>query len=917
MTSSSIFHDLKFKYGWRSYQQRVLEELESHLDDAQLHVVAAPGSGKTVLGLEVVRRLARPAVIFAPSLAIRNQWKARLVELFLPEGADDSWISLDIRVPGTVTIVTYQGFHAAAANFSGPGRAADEGRDEPDVLRGLVERNVGTLVFDEAHHLRKDWQQSLVSLKDRLQGKVTTVSLTATPPYDTDAREWDNYEALCGPIDCEISVPELIRTGDLCPHQDLVCFSAPTADETAFIDAFAANLNGFAHDLLHDQGFVDVLEHLPWYSAPAQHEELVFRQPASFLAGLVFLKAAGRSPSPEALGLFGLAADDLPDLDRDFLERLLDGVLSGESAAWFEPALRKRIAKDLRGFGGLRGGRPMLANMDRIDRMLRNSLGKIESIRSIVAAESSALGGGLRMVILTDHIHRDLVPSPGQAVYEPVKIGAVPLFEVLRKPGDYFYKVGLLTGSLVILPVTALPLYQAAAEARGLERSDLAIRSLPHDPDYVEIELVSSFQHESVHLVTEVFRQGGVTVLVGTQALLGEGWDAPCINTLVLASTVGSFMLSNQMRGRAIRKDPDSPQKTANIWHLACVNLPRDTGLTDVLSGAGRFAGRDHDGERGAAPIRADLGQDAALLVRRFGAFEGLSVSDPPFIETGLARLGFAGVSWTADRLEQINGATFARSADRSRLVQRWSEALYKSDPQARLRPMAAVRRAPQGWVYRRAVQASGMTMLATLLSGVGLASALRAGQPLAAVLIVAALGGTLALMKKHGVFRSVSHWFRNRSLERNLAQIGQAVLEALAETDQLDTELRHLRPVVQLVHGDHLCSLDGARAREQALYLACLEQLLGPVDTPKYLLLRRVSGPGGVEQVDYHPVPDALAGRKSDAESFLKHWCARVSPAELVSVRSREGRRVLLRARAETYSAKFVPHSERLGRWQ
>ena len=32
------------------------------------------------------------------------------------------------------------------------------------------------------------------------------------------------------------------------------------------------------------------------------------------------------------------------------------------------------------------------------------------------------------------------------------------------------------------------------------------------------------------------------TPLVGTQALLGEGWDAPSVNTLVLASYVGSYM---------------------------------------------------------------------------------------------------------------------------------------------------------------------------------------------------------------------------------------------------------------------------------------------------------------------------------------------------------------------------------------
>ena len=49
--------DMKFKYPWRPYQARILKELDEHLEDNKLHVVAAPGSGKTVLGLEAVHRL--------------------------------------------------------------------------------------------------------------------------------------------------------------------------------------------------------------------------------------------------------------------------------------------------------------------------------------------------------------------------------------------------------------------------------------------------------------------------------------------------------------------------------------------------------------------------------------------------------------------------------------------------------------------------------------------------------------------------------------------------------------------------------------------------------------------------------------------------------------------------------------------
>ena len=59
----NILSSFKFKGKWRSYQQRVLEELVMHFSDKRLHVVAAPGAGKTTLGIEVIRRLGNPTLI--------------------------------------------------------------------------------------------------------------------------------------------------------------------------------------------------------------------------------------------------------------------------------------------------------------------------------------------------------------------------------------------------------------------------------------------------------------------------------------------------------------------------------------------------------------------------------------------------------------------------------------------------------------------------------------------------------------------------------------------------------------------------------------------------------------------------------------------------------------------------------------
>ena len=146
--------NLKFLGKWRSYQQRVLDELNYHLDDKKLNVVAAPGAGKTTLGIEVLLRLEQPALILAPTITIRNQWKQRIIDNFLPKGSDTDWIRTDIKEISTITISTYQGLHSIFKNKEDKGK----------FIKELKQYNVNTLIFDEAHHLRTEWYVTLDKL---------------------------------------------------------------------------------------------------------------------------------------------------------------------------------------------------------------------------------------------------------------------------------------------------------------------------------------------------------------------------------------------------------------------------------------------------------------------------------------------------------------------------------------------------------------------------------------------------------------------------------------------------------------------------------------------------------------------------------------------------------------------------------
>ena len=80
-----MLNQLSFKGQWRQYQRRVLDKAESFMDDGKIHLVAAPGSGKTTLGIEFIQRFGNPTLILVPTVTIRQQWVDRIKQAFLSD----------------------------------------------------------------------------------------------------------------------------------------------------------------------------------------------------------------------------------------------------------------------------------------------------------------------------------------------------------------------------------------------------------------------------------------------------------------------------------------------------------------------------------------------------------------------------------------------------------------------------------------------------------------------------------------------------------------------------------------------------------------------------------------------------------------------------------------------------------------
>ena len=289
------FGNIHFSGKLRPSQEAASEVIRPQLnnDETRLHIVAPPGSGKTILGLYVWADLVKkPALVLSPNSAIQAQWAAR-TSLFDLDGKED-YISTDPKKPGLLTSLTYQSITAPSKGgediekqalmiwsekLISEGEAHDyesckawqldlkernldyyqarlgtyrkkvrdviakEGnalsilgesaKQNLDRLKGI---GIGLIILDECHHLMHHWGRILSEVKE-LFGNPIVLGLTATPPVpeDFDDDDANRYDEFFGPVDYEVPVPALVREANLAPYQDLCYFVRPDAKELQYI----------------------------------------------------------------------------------------------------------------------------------------------------------------------------------------------------------------------------------------------------------------------------------------------------------------------------------------------------------------------------------------------------------------------------------------------------------------------------------------------------------------------------------------------------------------------------------------------------------------------------------------------------------------------------------------------------------
>ena len=867
------------------------------LNEKRLHIVAPPGSGKTVLGLYVWSDLVRvPTLVLSPNSAIQAQWAAR-TSLFELDGKEDQ-ISTDPKNPGLLTSLTYQSVTMpkrggedldvtaielwaevlvskaeADTNEAALLWIADLKRTNPEyfderlsvyrkqvrddfakngnalwtlhdsarkTLMKLKQKGIGMIILDECHHLLHHWGRVLTELKEFFDDPIV-LGLTATPPDFSTVKEKDanRYHEFFGEIDYEVPIPALVRDANLAPYQDLCYFVRPAEHELEYIAKVDDEFDEILAELEQPPTYENGVPRLQDWVYQQLNDKILpggksvtwttyAKQTGAFSdAARMYLKNCRMSLPPDVPSFKGSEWGRMA-----YLRQVLD--------RYVRHGLRRSELKEDHKKGEILTSRLRLLGMQitetgirpcasPVGRIMAYAATKIEALSDIISTEMQSLGQDIRAVIVTD-FEKTSATSLVEGVMDDEAGGAIAAFRSLVKcgSGDMLDPI-LMTGSTVLVDDDLSERFLEAARAWIAERDlDIDLRARHEETYHIIVGRGKDWIPRYYSLmITEFFQQGLTKCLIGTRGLLGEGWDASKINVLVDLTTVTTSMSINQLRGRSMRLDKDWPEKVANNWDVVCFANEFTNGYKDYL----RFE-KKHKQLYGVC-------DDGAIEKGVGHVHAAFTEAEPEGISEGM---------------NLFNEEMLMRSRNRDKARQLWGIGQPFS-----AHPRSAIETMPND-------------------DNFGLGSGFK--------------------------FSSKSVW-SGQSLVQAMALV---VSNSLIHTG-------HISNTCRASGGDRgggwmRMHLTKSTEEESKIFSEALGEVLGPLENPRYVISRhsrffnetwltkilpevlaKYFRPIESKLVMYHSVPKILAGKRADADVFLRYWQEFISPAELFYAHSAEGK--------------------------
>ena len=901
-------------FTWRPSQTKVLAAC-AQVNDEQWHVCAPPGSGKTLIGLELARRLGRRTLVLSPTTAVRDQWAeacrqfdvdptavagtslgegAALTSVTYqllgnPGSADDElrdvarrlWVSTltatdsnaEARIEALATSNPKQYRHELTSWVRKVRRSLLD-NDSPLPASGLLGERTsalldeiaaggyGTIILDECHHLLDWWALVLAELIDRMRrnGPLAVIGLTATLPDPDGARETLNYLRILGQVDVTLPMAALVAEGELAPWRDGAWFVTPTPRELAFLDAAQQHLIDDLDEYLRTEAFTEWAVGSMLLPALAEQSAESDAAPDSDAWQALW----NRDPfTARALTAWwahrGMA---LPA----GVEPVGDpGVYDAEARLLllWQFTHHPLCPEDIR--------EPLTATLARHGMSLTSGgVRRTRTVSDIVAARSEAKAGGAAHVLEHEAASRgdrlcalivleqDRSDAPA-AARDALDVNAGTALRVTSTvcANPTVLDLGVLTVTGRGLWVDAMVADTAAARLNVELGGERLVRVVGSEVARV-VELVGEGAGwtSATRLAAAAFllREGIAHTLIATRALVGEGWNHPPLNVLIDLSEAASAAAVTQLRGRAVRLDPADPNKVASLWDVVVAH--------DAAAAEWARAQRRHLqwwGPDAAGQVVTGAAKVSPLLDR----------PHPP----------------PADALAAANAQSARSLAHHAAIRAAWAALPPAGSAMQEMVVRHRTRRSVVAKVSATTVRHVGRSVAAAAPSGgfVGVALAAAEHSPGLTPSIVA---GVVAALVVGAVL-----WRMPHRLSQELVSDGEAFWAAVgaAVRDGLDaagvTRLGRADVHVDTVDDGHRLSIDASGA-DATLWCAAVGEMLGPVGTPRWLL---------AHDGEVWRVPSAIGGTRAAADAFHEALRRTVPAAELLRGGSSEATAAVL----------------------
>lgn len=864
MLIMKTFDGIKFGGTFRNYQQRVLDNCKKYYSNNKIHIVAAPGSGKTILGLELIARLKNPCLILSPTNTIKYQWGERFNDFYLPKGEKtEEYVSYDLNNVKLLTSITYQALHSAIDKIATQDEDGIIDYSNLNLFKLINDYGIKTICVDEAHHLQNEWQKALEKFMAGLKKDVKVIALTATPPYDANKTEWNRYIKICGEIDEEIYVTELVKAKNLCPHQDYIYFNYPTEEETLALLNYNNSVNLMLNEFKNLPYLNEILNGI--IKMVKEKHEIFPDETKKIIAVLSFLHSLGYCASNEVWEYFSRCKSLLCTNEKKAVavQYLLDAYLITESQ-------KQEIKTLLKKYGLLQRNKVYFELSDKLKRNLMCSLGKLNSICSITKSEYANLSGNLRELVLTDYIKKEDIKLIG-TTQQFTTISIISIFENLRRQNPNL-NLGVLSGEVCILPTE----FENQIKETYKIKSKLVCKPL-NNTNYAVYKFKLP-NKEKVKIVGEIFASGKINVLVGTKSLLGEGWDSPCINSLILASFVGSFMLSNQMRGRAIRVNKHEPNKTANIWHLVTLE-------PTYVSNEVNYKNQTREIEKSV---------DYATLTRRFNCFVGPNHKTNN-IESGIKRVSLLKAEYSQNDIQQINEHTLELSNNRQNLFAAWGmenvddTSLYMSTNIPKDRCFVGLKKS-----------ALILSIISFILLmgcvGVTIYSACTLNNAISCLVFI--LGGMLSILCGYLTFINAKHFVNYGFIVPLVKTVSKCILLSLKQLNMVN-KFANLK--ITKDGNNAIIILKTENIRQQTIFQNALCEFFEIIEDARYLIIKK----NVFEKYNYKYVfkcPDVFANKKENVKILCDTLRKYLGNFYGIYTNNQFGEKVLFNAQKKSY---------------